>query len=143
MKKNGRKARRLAKEKQAGRLVAEAQAGEPFSRASKRKRLCTHYHTIGGGFTVGIAQSYLQPISESKCCCLVCKTEFSMEQYRAMEAFVNGYSGQGCTTVAQAHAYIQKIVPPVLYCKLDANTVKTFPLEEDTVALPNNCIAIY
>lgn len=143
MKKNGKKARRLAKEKQERRIIAEAKAGAPFSRASKKKRLCTHYESHGGGFCIGTAWSYLYPLSESKCCCSVCQTEFSMDQYRAMEAFIKGYPGQECTTVAQAHARIQKIVPPVWYYKMSADTVKTVPFKEDQVVLPRNCIAIF
>lgn len=143
MKKNGKKFRRLAKEKQERKIAAEAKAGVPFSRASKKKRLCTHYEAHGGGFIVGTAWSYLYPLSESKCCCSVCRTEFSMEQYHAMEVFVKEFTGVGCTTVVQALANIQKVVPPVWYYKLNEDTVKTVPFEEDQVVLPDNCIAIF
>lgn len=142
MKQNGRRARKLAKERQERRILEEKRAGKPYSRVSKKKRICTHYETIGGGIIVGTGWSYLHPLTESKCYCSICKMEFSMEQYRAMEAFIKGYSGQSCTTVGKAHIQIQSIVPPVWYYRLDADTVKTIPFEEGHVALPRNFTGI-
>ena len=138
MKKNGKKARQLAKQKQIIRQKEESRAGAPFSRVSKKRQLCTHYKTIGGGICVGVGWTYLYPVSESKCRCQVCKMEFTMEQYRAMRIFVAGYSGQRCTTVGSAHTRIQKIVPPVWYYQLGPDSVKTIPFSEEEVALPNN-----
>lgn len=141
MKKNGKKARRLAKEKEVRRMIEEKRAGKPYSRVSKKRRLCTHYVTYGGGITVGVGYSYLYMISDLKCRCAVCQTEFSVDQYRAMEGFIKTYPSQWCTTVGYAHAQIQKIVPPVWYYQLDAHTVKTVPVEEGKVILPRiTCI---
>lgn len=106
--------------------------------------MCAHYRTIEGdivrisGYSiiVGTGWSYLYPISESKYRCRVCKMEFTIEQYHAMQAFIASYPSQECKTLDSAHAEIQKIVPPVGYYELGEDSVKTVPLAEGEVVIP-------
>ena len=90
MKKNGRKGRRLQKEKAERKAAARAKikVGEPFSKAKTRKKLCLHYKGTPGGFTPGFCYSLLFPIGETECICAKLKFE---EYSRFLSVFLRKF----------------------------------------------------
>ena len=66
----------------------QANAGEPFSKARKKKMRCTHY-VIGKFLCYYYTYwSFLEPISEEECMCRACKKRFPIEKYAQMEELV-------------------------------------------------------
>jgi hypothetical protein len=135
MKKDGKKYRRLQKEKAERRIEAEKRASAPYSK--HKVKLCIHYGAIGGGIIPGYAQSYLYPISDTECRCAECQKVFPIEVYHEMKDFAEGYSRLNCTTMMPEMIKIAKSAKPVKYYYVAEDTIEYLPDDdEDDIIVP-------
>ena len=140
MKKNGRKGRRLQKEKteRIEATRAKMKVGEPFSKAKTRKKLCLHYEGTPGGFTVGYCYSLLIPRGKTECICAKCGKVFPIEKHDQMKQLVRYLSNKGCITDV---AYIMKLskgIEPVYYRRISENEIEILETVEDKCILPSH-----
>ena len=117
MKKNGKKWRRLQKEKELRKAMI-TKVSVPFSKSRNKKRLCLHYSGRPGGIIVGHCYSLLTKKSEKECECCICKKVFPIEKITQMKQLVDYLSNKGCVTDVERIAKLSKGIEPVYYYKL-------------------------
>ena len=93
MKKLSKKKRAELKEKAVIREKVMAKAGEPYSR--HKIRVCQHIDR----YYFGCAYPTLIKISEDKCMCTICKTEFPIEFMDEMRELTRNYRHSDCVKV--------------------------------------------
>nr|MBP3598318.1 hypothetical protein [Eubacterium sp.] len=123
MKKNGRKYRRIQKEKEIKRIEAEKRAGKPYSK--HKIRVCRHWEGYSVGFGIGHVWSILYPISKEKCVCLDCGIIYSIDVYNKMKTLIEEFNNNYmCTTIHYYSERIQKMIKPVSYYYVAENMIE-------------------
>jgi len=123
MKKNGRKWRRIQRERNLHK-AGVAVAAEPFSNACKRKMLCRHYAGRPGGILPGACHSLLIEQNENECMCVMCKKHFPVKRMEQMNQLVSYLSGKGCTTDEKLIAELSCGIEPVFYHRISETEIR-------------------
>lgn len=124
MKKNGKKWRKLQKEAAERRAIAEARAGEPFSKAKTRKKFCCHYDGWGGGPLPGFYHSKLVPLGEKECVCKECGKVFPIEKYEQMERLIKYELNRGNVYDDDRDSDLYEGLEPVYYRRISENEIE-------------------
>ena len=82
------------------RVAEEKKAGVPYSK--HKLRICHHFVGYGGGIIVGFAYPTLYRISEEKCKCAICKSEFPIDFMDEMEQLTSAFANAECCDVIPA-----------------------------------------
>lgn len=140
MKKNGRKYRKLQKEKELQKADRKPmKVGEPFSRVSKKRRICLHYGMIGGGIIAGKGYSYLHPVSEDMCQCGCCGKKFPIEAMETMKHLIEYLECAGCCISAGMIRELSEGIEPVAYYRISEIECRICEMED--IAIPRHtCI---
>ena len=117
MKKNGKKWRKIQKEKSM-RTVAITNVTHPVSDIRKKKILCTHYIGRPGGILPGSCHSLLIEKSEKECICTKCRKIFPIKRMAQMEQLVSYLSNKGCITDERFIAKLSRGIEPIYYYKI-------------------------
>ena len=117
MKKNGRKWRKLQKEKELKKKTVTSIAA-PFSKVSKKKTLCRHYTGVPGGLIPGSCHSLLIERSDKECICIKCQKGFPIKRMAQMNQLVAYLSNKGCITDEKLIAKLSRGIQPIYYYKL-------------------------
>lgn len=136
MKKYSRKWRKFQKEKEIRR--ANAEVGEPYSKAKTKKHICLHYVGMPSGIIAGYCASLLEPISETECRCSVCHKVFPIEKMAQMEELVDYLFRKGCITNSKVVAELSQGIEPVYYRKLSATETEIVETITDQVIMPRH-----
>ena len=132
MKKNGKKWRKLQKEKV--KRKATMMVGEPYSRASKKIKVCTHYFGQPGSIVAGYCVSLLKKINEEECLCKCCGKRFPIEMYDKMEKLTEYLSNKGCCTYVDYIAELSEGLEPVWYRQLSETEIEVVDRKENAEA---------
>ena len=119
MAKLSRRKRAKLKEKETRRALAKV--GEPYSKHITR--VCYHFNGRGGGFVRGYAFPTLVKISDEKCVCLNCKSEFPVDFIVKMEKLTAAYANAGCTAVIDARNRLIANCNPVKFYYIGPNEI--------------------
>lgn len=136
MKKNGKKYRKLQKEKLDRKKKHLEKCGPPYSK--RKVKVCRHYGYNGEirsymtrweiphyQMIYTGAVSYLDPVSDEKCRCRCCGAEFPVESYHEMEHYVKNNCRVIDDIISTPHEWetVQRIeetgeppVKPTRYC---------------------------
>ena len=118
MKKNGKKWRKIQKEKAMRRTVESTTVERPVSNARKKKILCMHYWGRPGGILPGYCHSLLIEKSEKECICTKCRKIFPIKRMAQMEQLVSYLSNKGCITDERLIAKLSRGIEPSYYDKI-------------------------
>ena len=118
MKKNGKKWRKIQKEKAMQRTVESATVECLVSNARKKKILCMHYWGRPGGILPGSCHSLLIKKSEKECICTKCRKIFPIKRMAQMEQLVSYLSNKGCITDEKFIAKLSRGIEPIYYYKI-------------------------
>lgn len=113
MAKLSKRKRAKLKEKAARREMEMKRAGKPYSKHITRT--CYHFGGRGGGIVVGYAFPTLVKISDEKCMCVKCKSEFPIDFMETMNILTQEYAKAGCTTVVDAARRLAENCHPVKF----------------------------
>lgn len=127
MKKNGRKYRKVQKEKAKKHIEYLKSCGEPY--AKRKIRNCCHYlalRVVDGNIFL---KTYLSLISDSKCHCEICKKEFSIEVYEKAQKYIDGMTG----SISKMERLLYKKVKlkPTKYYYTAKDVIEYVPETED------------
>ena len=122
MKKNGKKWRKLEKEKELHN--EDIKVGEPFSKAKNKKHLCLHYGGKPRGIVPGYCYSKIRKISENEYACTECGKRFSAKQNEQMNTLVSYLTSKGCCTDTIYIAKLSRGLEPVYYRRLSETEIE-------------------
>lgn len=114
MKKNGRKYRKIQKQKTDYKMKQPQKVGEPFSKVRYKKKICYHHTGIG----IVKVSSQLLKISERECMCLNCKKRFPIGAMEKMDNLVKQLNILGYLLGKEKIEKMSEGIEPVEYYKL-------------------------
>lgn len=120
MKKNGRKYRKIQKQKADYKLEHPQKVGEPFSKVRYKKKICYHHTGIG----IMKVSSQLSKISERECMCLKCKKRFPIGAMGKMDNLVTQLNLLGYWLGKEKIEKLSEGIEPVEYYKLSESEME-------------------
>ncbi len=114
---------KIKKNKELQELQAKRHAEKQKEPKKTKVRICVHFEGHGGGFVMGNAHITLKKISDLKCQCEICKTEFPISYMYTLEKYVNSYAAAGCCDVIDKGRELSKVLKPVRCCLSETGEV--------------------